>query len=825
MRASLSGFFETHCVRCHGPERRKGDLTLHDLDGEKPRPAELETWELVLDVLESGDMPPEDERQPDRAERAGAVDRIRDLLRQAAEEAADPSGAATVRRLSNFEYHNTMRDLLGIELDVTSKLPEDPTRPYRFNNTAEYLLMGLEQMDRYEEAARRAMASAIVDPTPPEVVRKREVYGAEARGGMPDPTVMQPDEISPFGNRNRTVANGMQVDRAPQTGAFRIRLKASAILPPGVQEVPLRIMLGYTIVGVGAGHTDPAGLVDTLRLSNTVDDPQVFELTGRLENFPYQPEHSYRRGGRIDGRLVVVPPHFTVTPVNDYDDGTLNDNPDPLTMPRAVIEWMEFEAPLTETWPPAHHARILFASPLRETDPQAYVRAVLAAFLPRAFRRPVTTEEIDRFAAIHAIVAEQPGQESLEASMRETLTMALISPDFLYHAAAGEGTDSQHRIASRLSYFLWGSMPDEELFALARAGRLRDPEGVAAQVERLLADARARDFVTNFTTQWLALDKLHNVPINLERFPRFLYTIPRGERQGAEVRNRTTVRDSMHAETIAFVHELIRGNRSLLEIVDADFAMLNQRLALHYGVEGVHGDQLRPVDVSDVPHLGGLLTQGSVLIGNSNGTAPHPVYRAVWLREAILGDEVPPPPADVPALEDSVGEQAASSLSLKAALELHRTRQSCSVCHARLDPWGIPLEEYDATGRFRPVVPPPGTRVPGFDARTHQSLAAYLESVDRLHTVAVESDAQLPHGPEVRGVAALKRYLLEQRRDDIAENLIRKLLTYGLGRELTWRDRPTVDILVQHAEQNDYRLEDILVHLCQTELFLGGNDK
>ena len=817
----VAGFLDAHCVRCHGAERSKGDIRLHELVEPARTGDDLATWELVLEMLESGEMPPEDEPQPAAADRARVVAWLRRSLREAALQEAPGEAVATARRLSNFEYHNTMRDLLGIELDLTSKLPEDPTRPYRFNNTAEFLLMGLEHMDRYEDAARRAMASTIVDPTPPEVVRKRQVWGAEARGGMPDPAVMQPDEISPFGNRNRTVANGMQVDHAPQTGAFRIRLKASAILPPGVRELPLRIMLGYTIVGIGAGHTDPAEEVGTIRLSNSVDDPQVFELTGRLENFPYQPEHRYRRGGRIDGALVVIPPHFTVTPVNAYDDGTLNDHPDPLTMPRAVVEWMEFEAPVADVWPPKHHARILFPSPLRDTDPDAYVRAVLERFLPRAFRRPVSAAEVDRFVRIHEIVRQAEGMETLEASMRETLATALISPDFLYRSVTPEGGNVQHDIASRLSYFLWGSMPDDELFELAVAGELDRADVLEAQAERLLDDPRAEDFVEQFTTQWLGLHRLHAVPINLERFPRFLYTIDRGERRGAEVRNRPTVRDAMRAETVAFVHELITQNLSLLEVIDSDFALLNQRLARHYGVEGVHGDAIRRVDVSGHDHLGGVLTQGSILVGTGNGTAPHPVYRAVWLREAILGDEVPPPPADVPALEDSAGEAVAVAASLKEALALHRTKESCNDCHVRLDPWGIPFEEYDATGRFSPRVAPPGTRIPGFDARQGTDLAAYLDSVDRLATVVVEADARVPNGPVVHGVHELKDYLLRERRDDVAENVIRRLLTYALGRELTWRDRPTVDALLARSRQNDHRLRDVIVDICRTELFLG----
>lgn len=812
-------FFAEHCVRCHGERKQKGDVALHALASGPRVGTQQELWELVLDMLQSGEMPPEDEAQPDEADRKRIGTWIESELR-AHVDGTDADAAPTVRRLTNAEYHNTMRDLLGIELELTDNLPEDPVRPYQANNTAEFLLMGLEQIDRYEENARRAMASVIVSPERPERHTKRQVFAADQQRGMPDPTGMQRDELGVFGNRNGTVANGMRVFEWPETGAFRIRFKASAILPEGVTEMPVQIMLGHDIVGVGVSGLSPAKPVGTLRLRNRVDDPKVYELTGRIENFPSKPEHRYRRGGKIDGRLVITPPHFTVTPVNVFDDGTLNDRPDPLTKPRAVIEWIEFEAPLQESWPPEHHTRILFDSPLRVRDPKTYVQLVLERFLTRAFRRPVTAEEVGRYEKIHEIVSERMGLTTLEESMRETLTMALISPEFLYHAEGRGHPD--HELACRLSYFLWGTMPDAELFALARDGGLRDREALARQAERMLRDPRAGDFVANFASGWLSLHKLRTVPINLERFPRFLYTIARGERRGQEVPNRPTVRDYMRDETVAFVAELVRRNASLLEIVDSDFAMWNRRLAAHYGADPVQGDRLRAVDLPADSALGGLLTQGAFLVGTSTGTAPHPVYRAVWLREAILGDDVPDPPADVPALEESAGEQAAVAVSLKDLLRLHRQKESCRECHARLDPWGIPFEEFDATGRLRPKVPPAGARVQGFDVSRHEDLAGYARYLADLSTTEVDTSSRLPNGPSVTGVVDLKRFLLAHRRDAIAENVIRRLLGYALGRSLTYRDRFVVAQLLREAAANEYKLRDLIVAICTTDVFVQG---
>lgn len=362
-------------------------------------------------------------------------------------------------------------------------------------------------------------------------------------------------------------------------------------------------------------------------------------------------------------------------------------------------------------------------------------------------------------------------------------------------------------------------MPDDELLKLAADGQLDRPEVIERQALRLLADARSRDFVHNFTMQWLSLNKLRTVPINRDLFPRFLYYVPFGERAGTEEPYRPTIRDYMLDESVAFIAELIRGNRSIHNIVDSDFACLNQPLAAHYGVPDVQGDELRVVSLKPEYHLGGLLTQGSVLIANGTGSAPHPVYRAVWLREAILGQDVPPPPADVPALTDSAGAAAEKALSLKELLVRHRQSESCNDCHSRLDPWGIPFEQYNAIGRFQPLVPKGGTRVSGFDKAKHQDLAGYAAYLESINKVAIDANSRLPLGPTINGMDELKAYLLQHRRRDIAKNVVRRLLTYSLGRELTWRDRFAVEEILQQSQKNDDKLRDLIVAVCQSNAF------
>ena len=797
-------FFKAHCVKCHGPEKQKGKVTLHNVDSGLATGKSLDRWELILEVLESGEMPPEEEAERPDAAKVGAVMKwIETGLRKAVAQGGETSVAPKARRLTNFEYENTIRDLIGFRLKLMDNLPKDPEKPYHFNNTAEFMLLGPEQVDRYLENARKVMASAIVDPEKPEVHKARrewQPHGLERGMGL--------DEIGVWGNRRHSASDGMGLKSFPSTGEFVIRVQASAILPPGVKGAPLRLIMGQTLTG-STQRVEPVG---SAYLDNGPDEPRVLEFRGRIENYPLTRGRMIRGNQQPDSRVI--------TPQLLYDDGTLNDGKRNLTMPRIVINWMEFEAPVADVWPPSYHRRILFDSPLRESDPEAYVREVIRRFASRAFRRPASEAEVNRFEKIYRLVL--PELKTTESAMRETLAMVLISPQFLYHTVAdGEVTHRQYELASRLSYFLWGSMPDKELMELAGQGGLDDPKVMEQQTRRLLADARSQDFVRNFTMQWLSLAKMKTVPINQQLFPRFLYYVSAGERRGTEQPYRPTIRDYMLEETTGFVAELIRRNAGVANVVDSEFAWLNQPLAAHYGVAGVEGNHFRAVPLKSEHRLGGLLTQGSMLIGNGTGSAPHPIYRAVWLREAILGDDVADPPADVPALSDSAGESAEKALTIKDLLAKHRQKESCRDCHARLDPWGIPFEHYNAIGKYQPLVPKEGVRVSGFNLKTHGDLAGYADYLKTINTERVDATARVPRGPEVNGMADLKAYLQKDRRDEIAENLLRRLLSYSLGRDLTPRDRFAVDAMLHESATHEHRLLDMIVTICQSSLLRG----
>jgi hypothetical protein len=806
-KAVIAPYFEQHCVRCHGQGKSKGGITVHSLNGDLSLGQELDKWESILDMLEFGEMPPIKEPQPKKAETQAVIDWIesgmRDYVKKASQEVPEPK----TRRLTNVEYQNTLNELLGFELDVMSDLSEDPELHYGFNNTAEYMRMGPEQLDRYLEIARKAMRAAIVDAEKPEPYKQRKEW---KRIGLDRGLAL--DELGLWGNRRHSVADGMSLQDYPEHGEYRLRIQASGIIPPGFTEVPLKIDMG-----TDPGPTEtPYKTVGELYLTNTPDEPKVYEFRGRIENHP----SSLVRQGRPPNAKLVE--RIAIKPRIFYDNGTLNDGGNyakvrQLANPRVVINWMEIEVPVMDAWPPKHHTDILFESPLREADEAAYVRQVIERFMSRAYRRPATRAEIDKFAKIFGII--RPAVESFEYAVRETLAMVMISPQFLYHTESDPATDQQFALASKLSYFLWASMPDAELLNLAAKGKLNDDATIKQQVVRMLADDRANGFIEDFTLQWMSIRKMLTVPINTDLYPRFLYLVSAGETRGTEVPYRVTVRDYMMQETVGFIGELIKQNKSALNIIDSDFAYLNERLAIHYGIEGVKGMKMRAVPIKPEDNLGGLLTHGSVLIGNGTGTAPHPIYRAVWLREAILGDHVAAPPSEVPALEETAGDSTEGALSIAQLLEKHRTVESCNDCHFRLDPWGIPFEDYNAIGKYQPKVPKDGTRVSGFDDRKHKDLAGYQAYLDSINTVDVDAKARVPHGPEVDGMRELKAYLLKERKDDIVENVIRRLLSYGVGRELTYRDRFVVDELAEKAAGNDYKMRDIIVSICLSEVF------
>ncbi len=500
------------------------------------------------------------------------------------------------------------------------------------------------------------------------------------------------------------------------------------------------------------------------------ESSQVLEFRRRIENFPLP----------IRGQEKY--PGMQIKLLNVYDDSSprqeaaktkvpgqrwsFDDEP---SLPHILIESVEFQSPVDPTWPPDHHRTILFESPLRDTSPTSYAKEVLAAFVSRAFRRPVEPTELKSFIDFYNKNCDQ--FPSFEAVMRETLAMVLVHPKFLYLRRFNDDepqTFNDHLLASRLSYFLWSTMPDDELLAAANQHRLHERDVLLGQLDRLLADERSLRWMTRFVDQWLKMDRLSNVAADKDVYPDF----------------DPSVKADMRAETQMFFRELVNEDLSAMNLIRSDFSVLNERMARHYGIANVWGREFRRIPISTDSHRGGILTHASVLMANSTGTKSHPVLRAVWVRDRLLNDPPGSPPADVPKL-DQIDPKFAE-LPIRKQMEIHRDSDSCRKCHRGLDPWGLALENFDAVGSW------------------HED---------------IDSNAELPGGIQLRGINDLQCHLLQSYGDRFARSLVVRLTSYALGRQLDIYDRPMIEQLTAAFTKNDYRIKGLVRGIVQTSEF------
>ena len=440
------------------------------------------------------------------------------------------------------------------------------------------------------------------------------------------------------------------------------------------------------------------------------------------------------------------------------------------------LHHIEVVAPWYQQWPPASHGRV-FGESSQADDEELLARGVLARFMRRAWRREVSEAELQRKLDLFSRL--RPGCGSAEEALLEVLAVVLTSPNFLYLVVEDPAAEqpgiglSDLELATRLSIFLWCSTPDEELLTLVGEGRLSEPAVLAGQVERLLADPRSRRFSRHFVRQWLGLAELDHLRVDPELFPSF----------------DAALKDAMGEEPIEFFHELLRRDHSALEFLHSDFTMANERLARHYGLRGVLGNDFRRVELEDPLMRGGLLPQAGLLAMNSDGQDSHPLKRGVWMLERLLNDPPPPPPPAVPEID--LADPEVARMTLKQRLEDHRNDPACMSCHARIDPWGIAFENFDAVGRWR-------TEIRG-------------EPVDSRSTLFSQQTLD--------GIDGLKAFLLRNRQDQFVRALGHKLTAYALGRPLTFADRAAVDEITATARSRGDGLATMIEVIATSDLF------
>jgi mono/diheme cytochrome c family protein len=710
----VAPFLSQWCFKCHSGERIESDRDLSKLAASPDGADASDVWRDVRRRLRRHEMPPKKAPQPPAADAAKVVAWID--ARTAAAHDVDP-GRVTLRRLSRFEYRNTIRDLYGMDVDVESRLPADEVT-LGFDNVGDAMSMPPALLEKYVAVAEDVASKAIVD----------------AAAERPFVERMEPKK----GGWIEFFADGSAGTEItfPRDGDYEVRARAY-----GRQSGPDPVRMAFRVDGVVAQTADVKAQRDT---------PQIY--SARLH---------VPKGVR----------RASVAFVNEYNR---LQHPEPENIVRMLyVQWVEVTGPLDPAPPTAVQRELFGDAPNRPRD-RAFAKEIVRKLADRAFRRPAADEEVERLADVVALAQKQGA--TFERGVQLALTAILSSPYFLYRVETDPTPDAPphdltgYETATRLSYFLWSTTPDEELEALAAKDALHDPDAVAAQAKRMLRDARASTLVTNFAAQWLELRRLDVVAPDPDRFPQF------DER----------LRASMRRETDLFLEALIRENRPLREFLDADFTFVDERLARHYGIVGVHGDAMRRVRLPNGAR-GGLLSQASILTLTSNPTRTSPVKRGKFILTEILGEPPAPPPPGVGTFDES--EASAKTASLRQRLARHRSDPNCIGCHTKMDALGFPLEHFDAIGAWR----------------------------DRDGPQPVDAVGTLPDGREIDGVAGLRAALVSD--DAFLRCLAEKLLVYALGRAPTAEDRRALDRLTTKLPGLDATFADVVVEIVKMDGF------
>ena len=749
--APTKTFLQKHCFECHDADTQKGKVRLDNLPADFATPATTETWGKVFAQLERREMPPKKKPQPSDVERQAALDWLGPQLRGAVAARQNAEGRGALRRLNRFEYQNTMHDLLGIEVNLMELLPEDGSA-HGFDKVSSALTLSPVQVEKYLEAADVALDAAIgVGPQPKFASERFAATNLLANWDGKSHRPLPDGGIALFNSGYSPTE--LRRFRAPAPGRYRIRISASGFQTDG-KPATFRVYGGS--FGVG-GKTKLLGHFEV-----PADKPTVVEMVERLD-------------GRGDTLKVIS---YGTIPWQNIAEA--------YTGPGFAVHWLEVEGPLeAKDWPPATRKQLLGDADLERGTFSAAER-VLKQFAPRAFRRPVSDADL---APYLALVRERldKGVKFADA-LRVGLKAILVSPRFLMLDEQPGKLDG-YALAARLSYFLWSSAPDAELLAVATKGDLTKPAVLRAQTERLLKHPKARAFTEDFTGQWLALRNIEFTTPDARLYPEF----------------DELLQVSMVQETHAFFDELLENDLSVLNFVESDFAMLNERLAKHYRVPGVSGLEVRRVTLRPEWHRGGVMTHASVLKVSANGTTTSPVLRGVWILDRILGRPAPPPPPNVPAVEPDIR----GAKSIREQLAKHRELESCAGCHARIDPLGFALESYDVIGGWRDryrISPAPNQRngVEWFTISVNQRdmRLALGPKVDA-------SDA-LPDGRKFSDLVELKKLLLAEP-DAIARGLAEKLLIYATGHGLEFTDEAVLSDIVRKAKAKNFGFR-ALVH-------------
>jgi len=830
-------FLENHCLDCHDAETKKGDLDLTTLKFDLTRATNVSQWVLVHDRVANAEMPPKQKARPGAKELAAFTNSLAEALVAVDRTQMAKEGRATRRRLNRYEYENALRDLLHAPwLQVRDSLPEDGEAD-RFNKSGSALDVSHVQMARYlgtaDYALRQALATQTARPEP-----KVQRYYAR-------------DQHSFTGPMTYTVFN-----TAPERATFPVigfeaqpEVRASkAPITVGSTNAELRELEGVGVVASAYEPIEPkfnqfrAPVAGHYRLR--INAYSVWVGPGEGNKW-FIPDLDNISKGQRDEPITITaetPPRllrhlgdFDVTPepgVHELDVWLLAGEmirPDagrlfrsrpgagrwqnPLAekegQPGVVFRWLEVEGPIYDQWPPAGHKLMFGDLPMENrqgkrrvksapgvevnsAQPMADAERLLRKFIHQAYRRPTSETEVKRFLPVVQSALDK-GNNFTDA-MIASYTAVLCSPEFIY-LEEKPGRLDDYALASRLAFFLWNAPPDDELRRCADLKQLHQPDVLRAQTERLLADPKSRQFVDAFLDYWLDLRKVLATSPDAELYSDYYLD--------------DLLTESALEETRLFFAELLRKDLPARNVVASDFAMLNERLAAHYGLPPVQGVALRRTALPPDSVRGGLMTQAAVLKVTAHGTTTSPVLRGAWIMERILGQKPPPPPPGLPVIEPDIR----GAVTIRQQLEKHRTQATCNACHANIDPAGFALESFDVMGGWRDRYrSESGGELAQGIAKSGQKFAFH-------YALPVDASGEMPDGRKFRDVRELKQFLLADEKQ-LARNLARQLSIYATGAPVRFADRAAVEQILQRASSSHYGVRSLIHELVQSELFL-----
>lgn len=735
-------FTAKYCRSCHNAKSKSGGISLEAISAATPA-RNPQIWEKVVRKVNAGEMPPPKTPRPDAANaRAFTAGIVSDL--DAAASSRPFAGKSPIRRLNRTEYGSAVSDLLALDLPVSAELPKDGVAS-GFDNIADALSMSPLLLERYLKVARKVSELAVGTRVAAPVIEVYPATGTQAAWQ---------EEGMPFGTRG-----GLRVNHYfSHDGDYHIRAfldKQSLTPTEGVRffRTSVRVKAGNHSVIV----TFPDEYAAREGPVSDVSGPGGAALGGPLDllGTAIRPTIEFR----LDGRRIKLFEIAGMTPGEAAFDG----QPGPPTLGRVEIAGPYNSPGVSET---PSRKRIFICRPAAASDETACATNILSAIVRRAFRRDVSAADLKPFVTTYTATRERRSfDEAIAAAIRDVL----IAPDFLFRlefdsAGSAPGSArpvSEFELASRLSFFLWGTIPDDRLLHRASRGELR--KQLNEEVRRMLNHPRSRSLAQNFAEQWLGLRGLRDVRPDAQVFPEFNSALAAG----------------FETETRLFVRNLVGENRSILDLLRADYSYLNENLARHYGVDGVVGPGFRRVSFPPDAQRAGVLTHGSILMMSSHTTRTSPVLRGAWILSTLLNSPPPPPPADVPPLDEK--SAAGQKLTIRQKVEQHRNKAACASCHSRIDPLGFALENFDVIGRWR----------------------------DRDHEAPIDSSGVLPSGESFQGPQGLRNVLLE-RHDEFVRGTVERLMIYALGRELEARDQPTVRQIMRATAANQYRFHDLV---------------